>query len=177
MILTSDDIRRLRLSKGLTQAELAAKVEISQSYVARLENGSLDPKLSLVRKIVEVLTEGGSKVCSEIMTLAPVTVDARDTVLLAVSLMQRHGYSQLPVVRGTQLLGIITEWDVIRNLKHNLREISVQSVMSPGGTLIADENTSVDVIIPLFERYQAVLIMTQGRLQGIITKSDLLKLI
>ena len=177
MILTSEDIRQLRLSKGLTQAELAAKVEVSQSYIARLENGSLDPKLSLVRKIVEVLTRSGGKVCSEIMTLTPVTVDARDTVSLAVSLMQRHGYSQLPVVRGTQLLGIITEWDVIRNLKHNLREISVQSVMSPGGTLIVDENTSVDVIVPLFEKYQAVLIMIQGRLQGIITRSDLLKLI
>ena len=177
MILTPDDIRRLRQRKRLTQAELGAKVGVSQSFIARLEKGSLDPKLSLVRRIVEVLTANSGRTCSEIMSSTPVTVDARDTVSIAVSLMQRHGYSQLPVIRGTQVLGIITEWDVIQNLQHNLREISVQSVMSPGGALIVDENTSVDVIIPLFENYQAVLIMNQGRLQGIITKSDLLKLI
>ena len=177
MILTPDDVRQLRQRKKLTQAELGAKVGVSQSFIARFEKGSLDPKLSLVRKIVEVLTGNSGRTCSEIMSPTPVAVDARDTVSIAVSLMQRHGYSQLPVVRGTQVLGIITEWDVIQNLQHNLREISVQSVMSPSGALIVDENTAVNVIIPLFEKYQAVLIMNQGRLQGIITRSDLLKLI
>ncbi|MFX1485048.1 MAG: CBS domain-containing protein, partial [Promethearchaeota archaeon] len=87
--------------------------------------------------------------------------------------------SQLPVLRGTQIIGIITEWDVIQNLRHDLHEISVQAVMSPGGggALLFEENTPVDVIIPLFENYQAVLIHNQGRIQGIITRSDLLKLI
>jgi len=177
MILTSEDIQNLRQRRGLTQAELATKVGVSQSYIARLERGSLDPKLSLVKKIVEVLTGETGRVCSEIMTSNPTTVDARETVSAAVLLMQKHNYSQLPVMRGTQLIGLITEWDIIRNLQHNLHEISVQSIMSPSGALMVDENTSVDIIIPLFEKYQAVLVVNQGRIQGIITRTDLLKLI
>ena len=177
MILTTDDLKKLRLQSRRTQAELAAEIGVSQSYIARLERGSLDPKLSLVKKIVDVLTGRTGKVCSDIMTADPVTIDARDVVSTAVSLMQENNYSQLPVLRGTQIVGIITEWDIIQNLQHDLHEISVQAVMSPSGALMVDETTSVDVIIPLFENYQAVLVQTQGRIQGIITQSDLLKLI
>jgi predicted transcriptional regulator len=111
------------------------------------------------------------------MTPDPLTIDARDVVSTAVSLMQDHSYSQLPVLRGTHMVGIITEWDIIQNLQHDLHEISVQAVMSPSGSLMVDADTSVDVIIPLFEKYHAVLIHNQGRIQGIITRSDLLKLI
>jgi predicted transcriptional regulator len=177
MVLTIDALKQLRLDSGRTQAELAAEIGVSQSYIARLERGSLDPKLSLVRKIVTVLKGKRGKVCSEIMTPEPILVDARDVVSTAVSLMQKNNYSQLPVLRGTQIVGIITEWDIIQNLQHDLREISVQAVMSPSGSLMVDEDTSVDVIIPLFEIYQAVIVHNQGRIQGIITRSDLLKLI
>jgi predicted transcriptional regulator len=177
MILTSEDIQQLRQRRGMTQAELASKIGVSQSYIARLERGSLDPKLSLVKKIVEILTGDTGRVCSEIMSTDPITVDARDVVSTAVSIMQENSYSQLPVMRGTQIVGIITEWDIIQNLQHNLHELSVQAVMSPSGALMVDENTSVDVIIPLFENYQAVLVHNQGRIRGIITRTDMLKLI
>ncbi|MFW9975315.1 MAG: CBS domain-containing protein [Candidatus Thorarchaeota archaeon] len=177
MILTAKDIQKLRQRRGMTQAEVASKVGVSQSYIARLENGSLDPKLTLVKRIVEVLTSDKGRVCSEIMSTNPITIDARDVVSTAVSLMQKNNYSQLPVMRGTQMVGIITEWDIIQNLQHNLHEISVQAIMSPSSVLMVDGNTSIDVIIPLFENYQAVLVQNQGRIQGIITRSDLLKLI
>lgn len=177
MILTSADIQKLRQRRGLTQTELASKVGVSQSYIARLERGSLDPKLSLVKRIVDILTGDTGRVCSEIMSTDPVTVDAREVVSTAVTLMQENNYSQLPVMRGTQLVGIITEWDIIQNLQHDLHEISVQAIMSPSSVLMVDGNTSIDVIIPLFENYQAVLVQNQGRIQGIITRSDLLKLI
>ncbi|MHA3962565.1 MAG: CBS domain-containing protein [Candidatus Thorarchaeota archaeon SMTZ1-45] len=170
-------LRKLRQESGLTQTELSIEVGVSQAYIARLESGSLDPKLSIVNKIIEVLNRKRRTTCSELMTPNPVTVDARDTVSTAVSLMQKKSYSQLPVLRATQVIGIVTEWDVIKNLQHNLHEISVQSIMSGSSTIMVDETTLVDVIIPLFENYQAVLVLNQGRLQGIITRSDLLKLI
>ncbi len=179
-MMSVESLQNLRREIGMTQAELAIEVGVSQSYIARLERKSLDPKLSVVNKIVEVLTSHQSKtgkLCSDIMTSEPLTIDARDVVSTAVSLMQEHSFSQLPVLRGTQMVGIITEWDIIQNLQHDLHEISVQAVMSPSGSLMVDEDTSVDVIIPLFENYQAVLVHNQGRIQGIITRSDLLKLI
>ncbi len=170
-------LRKLRRDAGITQTELSIEVGVSQAYIARLESGSLDPKLSVVNKIIEVLNRRRSTICTELMTPNPITVDARDSVSTAVSLMQERSYSQLPVLRGTQVVGIVNEWDVIRNLQHNLQEISVQSIMSPGNTMMVEGATSIDTIIPLFENFQAILVLNQGRLQGIITRSDLLKLI
>jgi len=71
----------------------------------------------------------------------------------------------------------VTERDVIRNLRHDLHEISVQAVLDDEGAPMVTEAASVDSIIPLFETYQAVLVHEQGRLRGIITRSDLLKLV
>jgi predicted transcriptional regulator len=160
----------------MTQSELAIEVGVSQSYIARLERGSLDPKLSVVNKIVEVLTSRQSKRCYDIMTFDPLTIEARDPVSVAVGLMQKHNYSQIPVLRGTQMVGIITERDIIRNLQHDMSELSVQAVMSPEGVPMIDETTPVNVITPLFQKYQAILVQSQGRIRGIITRSDLLKL-
>ncbi|PNX52533.1 MAG: hypothetical protein BV458_09125 [Thermoplasmata archaeon M9B2D] len=175
-MMTVDELSKMRREVGMTQADLAIDVGVSQSYIARLERGSLDPKLSVVTKIVETLTHRQSKTCAEIMTRSPVTVDARDQASSAVRLMQKHNYSQVPVLRGTQLVGLVTERDIIRNIQHNMDELSVQAVMSPEGVPFIDETTPIDIIAPLFQTYQAVLIHSQGRIRGIITRSDLLKL-
>ncbi len=49
-------LRELRLQAGLTQAELAARVGISQPNVARLESGINPPNLSTLRKIADALS-------------------------------------------------------------------------------------------------------------------------
>lgn len=175
-MMSVESLQNLRRTVRMTQAELAIEVGVSQSYIARLERGTLDPKLSVVNKIVEVLTSRQSKTCYDIMTIEPITIDARDSASIAVGLMQKHNFSQIPVLRGTQMIGIITERDIIRNLQHDMTELSVEAVMSPEGVPMIDETTPVDVTTPLFQRYQAVLVQSQGRLRGIITRSDLLKL-
>jgi transcriptional regulator with XRE-family HTH domain len=44
-----------RLSKGLTQSELAALAGTSQSSIARLENGSSPPSISFLRRVAKAL--------------------------------------------------------------------------------------------------------------------------
>jgi predicted transcriptional regulator len=48
-------IARLRLLRGMTQAELADKVGTRQPSIARLENGSSLPSLSFLERIAEAL--------------------------------------------------------------------------------------------------------------------------
>lgn len=48
-------IAQLRLKKGWSQAELARRAETSQPYIARLEQGNVDPQMSTAQKISKVL--------------------------------------------------------------------------------------------------------------------------
>jgi predicted transcriptional regulator len=79
-------------------------------------------------------------------------------------------------LRGGQIIGIITEHDIVRNLGHDLSEVTVAAVMSPGGVPTVDELAPVEAVLPLFDVYQAVVVVKQGRVRGIITRSDLIRL-
>lgn len=47
-------VRELREAHSMSQHELALKMSTSQSTIARLEAGGVDPKLSTVRRVAEV---------------------------------------------------------------------------------------------------------------------------
>ncbi|MET4160497.1 DNA-binding XRE family transcriptional regulator [Marinobacterium sp. MBR-111] len=48
-------LKALRLKAGLSQIELAKKLETSQPQVAKLEKGEVDPRLSTVQRLSAVL--------------------------------------------------------------------------------------------------------------------------
>jgi DNA-binding XRE family transcriptional regulator len=48
-------IAQLRLKRGWSQAELARRAGTSQPYIARLEQGKVDPQMSTALKIAKVL--------------------------------------------------------------------------------------------------------------------------
>ena len=48
-------VARLRLIRGLTQAELAARIGTQQPSIARIESGRITPSIALLRKIGEAL--------------------------------------------------------------------------------------------------------------------------
>jgi transcriptional regulator with XRE-family HTH domain len=48
-------VARLRILRGLTQAELAQRVGTKQPSIARLESGRDEPTLSLLRRVAEAL--------------------------------------------------------------------------------------------------------------------------
>lgn len=74
------------------------------------------------RSATEYVHERGRKV-SEVMTPNPVTV-AEDTPLEEiVRMLERHGVKRLPVVRGDQLVGIVTRSDLLRSVATLARDI------------------------------------------------------
>ncbi|MBA9075405.1 MULTISPECIES: helix-turn-helix domain-containing protein [Rufibacter] len=47
-------IHEARLEKGLTQAELAAKIGTTKSYISKIENNIKEVRLSTLKKIIEL---------------------------------------------------------------------------------------------------------------------------
>lgn len=54
-----NDIRRKRMSLGMTQTDLAKKAEISRPYLSEIEKGKSDPTVTIATRIARVL---GTKV-------------------------------------------------------------------------------------------------------------------
>jgi len=49
------ELIKLRLSRGMTQADLAKAVNTQQASIARMESGSYLPSLSMIKKIADAL--------------------------------------------------------------------------------------------------------------------------
>jgi transcriptional regulator with XRE-family HTH domain len=48
-------IRSMRLARGISQAEVAARASISPSYLSLLESGKKEPSLAMLRSIAKAL--------------------------------------------------------------------------------------------------------------------------
>lgn len=54
--MVSANIRRFRHAIGITQEELAERVECHVNHVARIERGQTDPSLSMLYRISKALS-------------------------------------------------------------------------------------------------------------------------
>lgn len=58
-------IREIREDQGLNQAELAARVETSQSTISQLERGDRNPSYQMLRRLAEALSVSVSYLLGE----------------------------------------------------------------------------------------------------------------
>lgn len=176
MAITGTMLKRLRIEAGLTQKRLAELVGISQAHIAKIEQGKVDPRLSTINKIFQVLTEGEKRKCRDIMTKGVLFAKPNDSILKVSEVMVRHAISQMPVMNGSRVVGTVTEESIIRNLSSNIAAEKVKNIMDLPLPTVSEE-TSINAIRPLLEKRQGVLVTKGKKVIGIITRSDMLKTI
>ncbi len=170
---TAADLRERRKQLGLTQSEVAEAAGVSQPLIARIEGGGVDPRLSTLRRIVEVLNEREAKVvrAEELMSTSVVSVQADDSVKLAASRMSDAAYSQLPVLEGEVAVGSITLGN-LAGLDDADRDDPISKHMQEPFPVVSP-STPVSEIKTLLEHARAVVVTEDGRPVGIITEADL----
>jgi len=173
MIITGGALKKLREDAGLTQRQLAQLVNVTQAHIAKIENEKVDPRLSTINRILQVLTESEAKKCKDIMTTNVISAKPDDMILKISGIMIDKAVSQLPVLEKDKVVGTVTEESIIRHLG-TAAEAIVEKIMEPP-LLIVPEETSVNKVRPLLEDHLGVLVAKRGMLVGIITRSDLLK--
>ena len=55
MVVVGKMLRRVRIWRKLTQAELAAKVGVHEMTISKLERGDRQPSLALLRRLAKAL--------------------------------------------------------------------------------------------------------------------------
>src|SRR6266571_3015126 len=140
MLPTLDEIPKKRKALGLTQTKLAQLAGVSQSIIAKIESGTVDPSYSIAKRLVEALEKESIQTSrprvSEIMSRPVISVSKTQLVREAVDLMRKRGYSPLPMVnddtplemvlgllqgnygvlvtKGESTIGILTKSDILK---------------------------------------------------------------
>ena len=98
------------------------------------------------------------------------------SVRQALRLMSLHDVSQLPVMDGPSCVGSVSEWSLTgRSLENpKLLDATVSDVMDPPYPIV-DAAQPVDSVVKLLSKSNpALLVREHGRVQGIVTRSDVL---
>ncbi len=171
------EIRPLRRKLGLTQERLALAANVSQSLVAKVESGSVDPSYSAARKLFGALASFEKRQeprARDLMQTRLVTCTPGDRVRRAVAKMQRGALSQLPVLEQGQVVGMLTERAIVARMERIGDATLVREAMEEAPPVVPPE-TPRRVLAELLGHFSLVLVQGKGKVRGVVTKADLLR--
>ena len=174
------EIRKRRISLGLSLGELARAVGRSDATISRIERGQIRPSYDLVQKILSYLEERESRAspplrARDVMKREVTTVDGISLVGEAARMMEKGGFSQLPVLEGGRVSGAVSESTLLRALAEpEGRRVRVRDVQEEAYPQVG-ENFPADLLASILTRYPAVLVLDRGELRGIVTRIDLIR--
>ena len=185
MLPSIDELKKRRIKLGLSQRKFASYLGVSQSTITKIENRKLSPSYELVKKAYDILDSFGSPqigLAGDISIKKVISVQDNDVISKAVQILQQQGFKQLPVRdKENHWVGSISE----RSISNRLLKVSnpklllsreVADVMDEAFPTIA-EDTPILIAIPLLQHFQAVLTTKKGRVTGIVTNADLVRML
>lgn len=184
MLPDLDEIGRRRRLLALKQKDLAKLSGVSQSMIAKIESGRISPSYLKTKSIfdsLENLERRNELRAKDVSHGKVVGVEASDSVAKGVRVMRETGFSQLPVFSGGQVIGSLTEKVVLQRLMltpspEELSKLSIEKIMDETFPTVSEE-TPLPMVSALLQYEPAVLVARKGRVLGIVTKADLLKVV
>lgn len=170
-----EEVKKIRKKLGLTQTELANRAGVSQSLIAKIESSRIDPTYTKTKKIFAALSDLEKKEeikAGQLMTGRIISIVPNASIKEAISKMKKSQISQLPVIEDNKLVGLVSE-STILDAMLNSKGKEVREIMQEAPPIVS-KTTSVQVVSNLLKHYPMVLVSEEGRLVGLITKSDLL---
>jgi len=166
--------RRLDDPAALVVAPLP---DTGERYLSKLyndewmrENQLLEADRTTLSMLLETKRQGDGET-PIIVSVAPGT-----TVRQALRLMSLHNVSQLPVMDGTNCVGSVSDWSLsAKSLDDTkLLDATVSQIMDAPFPVV-DVAQPVDAVAKLLSKSNpAVLVRSNGSVQGIVTRSDML---
>lgn len=170
-----EEVKKIRKKLGMTQTELANRAGVSQSLIAKIESGRIDPTYTKTRKIFVALSElekKGEIKAEQIMAGRIISISPNEPIKEAISKMKKFQISQLPVIEGSKLVGLVSESTILDALI-NSKGTKVRDIMQESPPIVS-KTTPIQLVSNLLKHYPMVLVSEEGKLIGLITKSDLL---
>src|SRR3989338_753397 len=127
-------IKKIRNSIGITQKKLATESEVSQSLIAKIESGILDPTYSRMKRIdatLKRLSISSEMNASQIMTRRIFSAKKEDNILKVIKVMAKNSISQIPVIDSNIVVGLLTESAILENTtRTDFYSLEAKDIMS-----------------------------------------------
>ncbi len=179
---TPDDIKKMRLELDLTQHDLASRAGVSQPLIARIESGDVDPRLSTIRKIFNAFDAARKErvVVSSIMHSPIIHTSSNNSIEEAARIMEEHGFSQMPVIDNGVPVGSISTDQIVSSMTdHDIKKVShllVRNIMDESFPTVSPA-TDANTVSRILEKNPAVLVLEKGKVIGVVTKHDIMKML
>lgn len=170
-----EEIKEIRKKFGLTQSELAKRAGVSQSLIAKIEAGRLDPTFSNAKKIFQALDDLGKKhelKVNDVMNNKILSVSPDDDIKEAIAKLKKYAISQMPVIEEHRAVGLVSE-TVILDAMLTKKGHKIKDIMQDPPPIV-NKNTTITAVSSLLRFYPMVLVAESGNLAGLVTRSDLL---
>ncbi|BCU67288.1 inosine-5-monophosphate dehydrogenase [Sulfolobales archaeon HS-7] len=173
------DIKRLREKLGISQTELAKRVGISQSFIAKIENEKIDPRLSTINRILEELLNNlsFSETVEKVMKSPVISATDNESLPHVFELMEKNNISQLPVIDSNGIIkGMIYDYVILRKvISKDPLSLKAKDVMIQPPPLLR-RTTPIEAAMKTLTKNQVVVVIDDKmRPIGIITRSDIIK--
>jgi len=106
---------------------------------------------------------------------AVVTIKRDDKLMTAYARMKLYDISQIPVVEGDEVVGLIDEWDLLMAVQDDPDKfkLPVSSAMTQRLETVSLQ-TPLSSLIDTFNQGHVALVVDQGKFYGLITRIDVL---
>lgn len=173
-------LKQVRRRLNITQAGFARLANVSQSMIAKIEAGKLDPSYSNVRKIaaaIERLAKDEERSAKDAMVKKVLYAEPKSNVNEMVRLLHKYGISQLPVIKSGKVIGIVYESSLLeKSCEKGFAMLSAEDIMENAPPTVS-EDTKMTAVSALLRHFPVVLIAKKGEVTGLITKADILRIL
>jgi len=108
-----------------------------------------------------------------------ISVSSGQPLRRALALIEEHDVSQLPVIKGGEVVGTLDEGEVLRTVLSDPGSLErpLDAIMGPPLPVVAGEESADAIAKLLASRNPAVLVGSAGTVTGILTRFDMLQFI
>jgi len=134
------------------------------------DNHLLDPAVTRVHDVVTLK----GRVIPRLLS-----VQAGDPLRRALQLVEQHNVSQVPVMRGREVVGTLYDDEILKRVLEDSSRLDAPADSAMSEPLpVIDSGEPMDAITRLFaQRHRAVLVREDGAVVGILTRFDMLQFI
>ena len=192
---TFDDVLLVPNKSEILPNEVSLKTKLTKkiSLNIPLMNASMDT-VTESKMAIAMAREGGIGIIHKNMTIAeqamevdrvkrqengvitdPIFLNEDNTVKQALELMAKYRISGVPVTRGTKLVGIITNRDIVFETNYDKK---INEVMTKSPLITAKEGTTLEEALEILKKHKIEklpLVDDENNLKGLITIKDIEK--